>query len=108
MKLSQFLVIPRVIWSGARSWFSYLDGSYPEDKKRMIVDNWGWTGEGMAPHWKTYFANPSDNEEIKNLGSEWTRLAPQRGYKVMSMFLVWSIMVWPVAFAAGLALGLVF
>ena len=61
-------------------------GSFFEDKRkdRRRLANWlGFTGPEMRPHWQRLRGAPSFHALI-NIGTEWTRLDPQRAYKTMA------------------------
>jgi hypothetical protein len=54
-----------------------------EDKtnKKRRKNMWGWNDKAMEEHWQRFFNAPDLTHTLSNLGSEWTRLDEQRGYK---------------------------
>lgn len=91
--MNKLLLIPRVIWDGARSFRSWLklpknpsDPAEAQDAARL-KNNLGWTGPEMEEHWASYIDH-KDFHHRKNLGSEWVRSDAQRAYKFGSFIIV--------------------
>jgi hypothetical protein len=91
-------LIPRVVWDGARRAWSWVwkamtdgfsDAPASQQDKARTENLFGWFDPAMDQHFADYEANPIFHER-KNLGREWVRLDAQRGYKVLSMFVVWA------------------
>lgn len=101
-------IIPALVCAGAWSWLTYLMGTSDPFRKSQLADSWGYLGAGMAPHWAR-LADRADPEylsafhSLKNIGSEWARLDPQRAYKA-GCFLLIGVSI--AAFAGGLLIGL--
>jgi hypothetical protein len=94
----RIVLLPFVIWCGAWSWFSYLDGTKNQQDASRVRSWWGWLSPGMDPHWGL-LSDPTDPEygswfhSTKNIGAEWARLDPQRAYKAMSFALVAALLL---------------
>lgn len=92
-KAGRLALIPVVIWCGAWSWFSYLDGTKNEQDAARVKGWWGWLAPVMEPEWQR-LSDPNHPDygswfhSTKNIGSEWARSDVQRSYKALSFFIV--------------------
>ena len=97
----RLLLIPVIITACGWSWFTYVLGKVPADKRSYWADNWGFTSPEMEVHWAYLQGAPGVTEynegtyhELKNIGAEWCRAWPQTAAKVLSMFIGILVTLW--------------
>ena len=105
-------LIPRIVLDGARSFADWLmlpdQPVSPTDRENRgrLKDFDGLFSPQMQQHWDAFATHP-DKHYLKNIGSEWVRLDPQRAYKTLSFCLVvGSLLVMLISLAAGIGIGL--
>ena len=83
-----------MIWTAIKSFFacawsafSYIPpwGKMPADKQSYWKNCFGFGDDELKSAWAEYW-NCSDYHHLKNIGVEWTRLAPQRAFKLTALF----------------------
>jgi hypothetical protein len=86
-------LIPGIIFDGARSFVTWLElPSHPaslsdNENKERLRDFDGLFAPQMQPHWQAFAEHPTKHY-LKNIGTEWVRLDPQRAYKTLSFLFV--------------------
>lgn len=107
----RILIIPRVLWDGAWSFWGWQFISKKTIKPAEVQDYlrrkklYGWLSAAMDVHWASYVVKP-DKHQRKNLGSEWFRRFAQEAYKISSFVilvllalllgsnLIWALLWW--------------
>jgi len=106
-------LVPRIVLDGASSFADWLMlpdqplSAADQADRRRLQDFDGLFSPEMQPHWDAFASHPNKHY-LKNIGSEWVRLDPQRAYKTLSFVLVaGSLLVMLMGLAAGIGIGLV-
>jgi hypothetical protein len=99
-----------VLGAGAFSWGDTLEGTKTEKDQGRMKYWWGWTSLEMQEHWER-LADPKSEDygswyhSLKNIGSEWARLDPQRAYKALSFIVIVAMLLaFSLAFTVGVLL----
>lgn len=83
-----FVWLACVAGGGYWLFFGFWFGRNAQDRARA-ADFFGLLAPGMAPHWQRLFGSWDIYENLKNVGSEWTRSDPQRAIKLVT--LAWAL-----------------
>jgi hypothetical protein len=105
-------LIPDIILDGARSFITWLElPDHPESmndsqNKGRLSNFDGLFAPQMQQHWRSFAEHPSKHY-LKNIGTEWVRLDPQRAYKTLSfLFLAVNGLLLMGSLVAGISIGL--
>lgn len=86
-------LVPGIIFDGARSFVSWLElpnhpaSLHDSENKGRLRDFDGLFAPQMQQHWQAFAEHPTKHY-LKNIGTEWVRLDPQRAYKTLSFLFV--------------------
>lgn len=100
-RLRRILIIPRVLWDGAWSFWGWQFISKNTVKPTEVQDYlrrrnlYGWLSAAMDVFWSQYVVAPKEKKRHfrKNLGSEWFRLFAQEGYKITSFVVLFLVLL---------------
>ena len=105
-------LIPNIILDGARSFITWLKlpehpASINDSQNKGRLSNFdGLFAPQMQQHWQSFAEHPSKHY-LKNIGTEWVRLDPQRAYKTLSfLFLAVNGVLLMSSLIAGIGIGL--
>jgi hypothetical protein len=105
-------LIPDIILDGARSFITWLElpehpASINDSQNKGRLSNFdGLFAPQMQQHWQSFAEHPSKHY-LKNIGTEWVRLDPQRAYKTLSfLFLAANGLLLMSSLIAGIGIGL--
>ena len=88
----RLLLVPLIILSGWLSWWSILLNPWHKYRP-MLLNCWGLFDDKMDTEWTRVKFNKDLYHNLKNIGAEWNTEPSQRGYKIMSWFLINSFIV---------------